>query len=69
MLSSPVALVCYNLPWLILPLIRLIAVNELKVTKLASSCNTSASLERPQLDEGVSLIGYDELALIGVSLS
>lgn len=61
--------VCYNLPQLILPLIRLIAVNELKATKFASSCSASALLRRPRLDGGVSLIGYDELALIGVSFS
>lgn len=60
---------CSNLPQLILPLIRLIAVNELKVTKWASSCSTSALLRRPKLGGGVSLIGYNELALIGVSFS
>lgn len=60
---------CSNSPQLILPLIRLIAVNELKVTKCASSCSTSALLRRPKLRGGVSLIGYNELALIGVSFS
>lgn len=67
-LQLPSWLFCYLLQ-LILPLIRLIAVNELKVTKYTSSCSTSSLLRRPQLDGGMSLIDCDELALIGVSFS